>query len=130
MGVHAFLETHVYKKVIYTPLPGRRSGASTNRKAIARGRAVDRSLYEYTEWACGRRAARPCRMHPYAHRLVRQFRAWKWRLVRCQSPVLVREWDILTRIDVVVYDTQRHCLLAIEIKTVRKHWRHTGGHSA
>jgi len=117
-GVHAFLEEHVFQNHFAgSDCSGdQHSGALRNAKAIAKGRAVDHGLKQHVDWA-RRRGPAPQTKEPYVKRLVRQFAHWGWRLLESQLPVLVRDWSLLTRLDLVVFDTRLRKLMVVEIKT-------------
>jgi hypothetical protein len=103
------------------PSPHRRppSGAvsEANLQAIARGLNVMNDLRAYLAWKRNLpKARKPLDKEGYVKRIVAKFTQWNWVIIEVEAPVLVREWDLQTRLDVVVWDKTIRKFMQVEIK--------------
>ncbi len=117
-GLHGFLGAHVYPPP-FGPRggadPGKVSGSTLG--AIALGRNVMNDLRAYLAWR--RRlpgAQKPIDRRGYMRRIVARFAREEWVIFEVEAPVLVREWDLNTRLDVVVWDARLRKFMQVEIK--------------
>ncbi len=126
-GLHAFLEREFWPPYRVPDVVAALSTPATNADAVRRGRVVDLQLAEWCKAVRNRRpmrlgvykgSRRPRRVHPYTASLIRAFTdVWGWVPVRTQLPLLVRDWRLMTRADLVVRDRRTGRLILVEVKT-------------
>lgn len=122
-GVHSFLEETVFPSHFAGDgQSGERAAVGggvslSNLRAIQRGIAIMNGLRAHV--ACQRRlpGAKPPRDPDGTVRmLVGMFRRWQWVMIEVEAPVLVKEWDLNTRLDLVVFDRTVRKVFHVEIK--------------
>jgi hypothetical protein len=120
-GLHGFLESVVFPTHFGEGATGEhasRGGVSVaNLRAVQRGIAVMNGLRDHLAWQ--RRdpgAKKPRDREGFVAKLVSSFREWGLVMVDVEVPVLVRAWDLNTRLDLVVYDRRLDKFFQVEIK--------------
>lgn len=124
-GVHGFLESCVFPSHFdgqaASAATGERSSVGgvsvANLQAVRRGIAVMNGLRAYLAWQ--RRepgAKKPFDREGYIQTLVSAFRDWGWVMIDVEVPVLVRAWDLNTRLDLVIFDRRLGKFFQVEIK--------------
>lgn len=126
-GLHAFLEREFWPPYVVPDVVAALSTPATNANAVRRGRIVDLQLAEWCKAVRNRRpmclgvnkgSRRPRLVHAYTASLIHAFTdVWGWVPVRTQLPLLVRDWRLMTRADLVVRDRRTGRLILVEIKT-------------
>lgn len=134
-GLHSFLEETVFPSHFGDGGGGASGGehavlggvSLSNLRAIQRGISTMNDLRAYLAWQRREEGAkRPA--GDTVKMLVDTFRRWQWVMVEVEAPVLVREWDLNTRLDLVVYDRTVKKLFNVEIKVGYPKFTDARGH--
>lgn len=88
----------------------------SNLQAIALGLNVMNGLRDYLRAKRGESTKKARDKDGTLGRVLDMFRSRAWTLVDVEAPVLVREWDLNTRLDAVVYDRRIGRYMCVEIK--------------
>jgi hypothetical protein len=125
-GIHEFLETHVvggHAPGTRLPVDAKEESkggehGNTADKAMKKGRYISNQIMAYMKWYHSK-APHPPKpdLHKWTKAILNTLRSMRWVPLKAEAPVLVRDWCLRTRVDLLVYDAKNKRVMVVEIKT-------------
>lgn len=127
-GMHEFIATHVLgghgargppvdaDPDAETETKGRHG--NTADRAMKLGRFISNQVMAYMKWYHSK-APHPPKpaLHAWTKAILNTLRTMRWVPLQAEAPVLVRDWCLRTRVDLLVYDAKNRRVMVVEIKT-------------